>query len=185
MNKKRLAGSMIALGLATLVTVGGSLAWFTDTQSQINTFSTGKVDIMLTEDGVADGQTGLVFENVMPGNVEDKVVRIDNLEQAAWVRLKITMDGLTDQQANDLIFRGINGIAVPLEFKDSVAYTAQTLLQNGDQLVPFEKVEIPKEWNNEMSGKTFHIIVEGQAVQAENNNEGFENIDEADIMVAR
>lgn len=185
MNKKRLTGSMIALSLAAFVTVGGSLAWFTDSESRTNIFNTGKVDISLTEDGLEDGETGLIFENVMPGNTEEKVVRITNLEQAAWVRLKITISDLTDQQANELVFKDEEGNIISLTFKDSVAYTAQTEMQTNDELTPFAKVEIPKEWNNEMSGKTFHISVEGQAVQATNNAEGFVNIDDADIIVAK
>lgn len=49
MNKKKLGTGLLALALVGVVGIGGSLAWFTDTDNRTNTFTTGKVDITLTE----------------------------------------------------------------------------------------------------------------------------------------
>lgn len=190
MNKKRLTGSVVALGLAALVAVGGSLAWFTDTESKSNTFQTGKIDIALTEDGLTTGQTGLTFENVMPGDALDKVVRIDNLEQEAWVRLKVTITDLTDEQANQLVFKDLSGSVVNLTFVNHVAYTTQVKMAEKTatvtpQIVPFATVTVPTTWNNNMSNKTFHIDVEAQAIQTANNPNGFTGVSETDIIVAQ
>ena len=38
MNKKKLGTGLIALALVGVVGIGGSLAWFTDTESKTNTF---------------------------------------------------------------------------------------------------------------------------------------------------
>ena len=50
MNKKVLS-TVLAGALAVTAVVGGSLAYFTDTDEKTNTFTVGNVDITLTEPG--------------------------------------------------------------------------------------------------------------------------------------
>lgn len=188
MNKKRLTGGVVALGLAALVAVGGSLAWFTDTESKTNSLTTGKVDITLTEEG-PDGAAaeGINYENVMPGDELVKKVTITNVEEKAYVRLKVTVTGLTQAQANELTFLDENGKKVALTFDaNNVAYiNGTTPLETNDTFVPFAKVVVPTSWTNSMSKKSFAINVQAQAIQHKNNDAGFAAVtDDTQIVEA-
>ena len=188
MNKKRLTGGVVALGLAALVAVGGSLAWFTDTESKTNTVTTGKVDITLTEKGPdGDAPNGIKYENIMPGDTLLKEVTITNVGEDAYVRLKVTVTGLSQEQAKELVFaKGANEFTLDFD-ANGVAYinAPKALEKATGTFVPFEKVVVPTTWTNEMSTKTFTIDVEAQAIQLANNPDGFTGVNEADIIVAQ
>lgn len=49
MKKKAIKGLAVVLGLSAIMTVGGMSAYFTDKDQQTNVFTTGKIDIDLTE----------------------------------------------------------------------------------------------------------------------------------------
>ena len=95
MKKKILAFAMV-FALAAVAVVGGSLAYFTDTDAKENTFTVGNVKIALVEEQNSDN--GLVdFEDrkqLMPGaeNAVDKIVSVKNTGgNAAYIRVKITV----------------------------------------------------------------------------------------------
>jgi len=100
--KKILALSMIAL-LAIVAVVGGTLAYFTDTESATNTFTYGNVDIELNED--------FPEKELIPGenNALDKVVTVENTGSEPaymWIELWIpaALDTPADASQNDLHF---------------------------------------------------------------------------------
>ena len=47
--KKKILVLCVVLALAATTIIGGTLAYFTDTDNKTNTFTVGKVDITLTE----------------------------------------------------------------------------------------------------------------------------------------
>ena len=89
--KKRIV--TIALVVALMATaIGGTLAYFTDTDSEKNTFTVGKVDIEVSETNKINGVevTGNAFENVMPGSVITKTpVVTNNSSEDAYVRVVV------------------------------------------------------------------------------------------------
>ena len=58
MNKKKLAGLALSLGLVSVVGVGATLAYFTDQASIANVVTMGHVDINLTEHQVVKNEDG-------------------------------------------------------------------------------------------------------------------------------
>ena len=67
--KKKVALTAAAVALVGTLAVGGTLAWFTDTETATNVVTMGEVDIRLSEDGGKDGiigNNGLEYDNVMP-----------------------------------------------------------------------------------------------------------------------
>ena len=83
--KKKILVLCLVVALAVTAVVGGSLAYFTDTDKAENVFTTGKVDITLNED--FDAETAKLLpseENAIP-----KVINVTNNEEAAYVRLHI------------------------------------------------------------------------------------------------
>ena len=49
MKKNMIKGSIAVLGLTAVLTTGGLIAYFTDTDAQTNTFTVGKIEVDLTE----------------------------------------------------------------------------------------------------------------------------------------
>lgn len=196
MNKKKLGTGLLALALVGVVGIGGSLAWFTDTDNRTNTFTTGKVDITLTEydENGEEAPEGIVYEDVMPGNVETKEIVVTNDESEAWVRVKVTINGLPAENAKELIFIDSDDAPIQIHDNDYVVEDEDTvtfyfpqqhmLANNGSgKYVPFTKVMIPETWGNDLVKKTFTIDVVAQALQYENNEySGFAGVDESLIV---
>ena len=79
--KKKVALTAAAVALVGTLAVGGTLAWFTDTETATNVVTMGKVDILLKEDGGTDGNKvtspeGLEYKNVMPGDKFQEMMRM-------------------------------------------------------------------------------------------------------------
>ena len=81
--KKKILALCLVVALAVTAVVGGTLAYFTDTDAKTNTFTTGKVDITLNE--TFDEQTA----KLLPGKDIAKIVNVTNNEEEAYVRLHI------------------------------------------------------------------------------------------------
>lgn len=118
MKKKILSICLVAVLAATAI-VGGTLAYFTDTDENNNVFTVGNVDISLDEAAVsregdiwtADAQADRVkantYESIYPGVVlpKDPTVHNDG-SYDAYVRVKITVDfnKLAGMQADKKLF---------------------------------------------------------------------------------
>lgn len=59
MNKKKILVLAVSVALIAILAIGGSLAYFTDTDSATNTFTVGNVDIALIEQQVNEAGTAL------------------------------------------------------------------------------------------------------------------------------
>ena len=105
-NKKGLLLAVLALALIAVVAIGGSLAFFTDRDTVINTFTMGSVEISLEEPGW-DGDAGL---GLLPGNVRTKDPTVTAEEGKSYMRFRMEIvDGdnklITDTDRIDLILK--------------------------------------------------------------------------------
>ena len=100
MKKKTILVAAIAVMLVAALVVGGTLAYFTDTQSATNTFTMGNVQIALNEQQNKDGKLEtyvngdktLVPGKSNDGNAVSKIVTVSNTganDAWVWVELKI------------------------------------------------------------------------------------------------
>lgn len=92
--KKKILALCLVVALAVTAVVGGTLAYFTDTDEAENTFTTGKVDITLNE-------TFTQASKLLPGKNIAKVVNVTNNEEDAYVRLHIAFPADTIYYGND------------------------------------------------------------------------------------
>lgn len=123
MTKKKILVLALALAMAAILAVGGSLAYFTDTASQTNTFTAGSVKIDLIEQeklaGEAlkpykDGDKTLMPGTSTDGNAVSKIVTVKNTGKSdawVWVELEIpkylvSKDYPTDESRNALHWDG-------------------------------------------------------------------------------
>lgn len=95
--KKKILALCLVVALAVTAVVGGTLAYFTDTDAKTNTFTTGKVDITLNETFKAE------TAKLLPGdkNAIPKVINVTNNEEAAYVRLHIAFPADTLDYSKD------------------------------------------------------------------------------------
>lgn len=89
--KKKLTAIFLCVALVAIAVVGASLAYFTDTDSKTNTFTTGKVDITLNDEFEQNSKLlpAVVDEDGIIHNEVDKVVSVtnNNGSEEAYVRV--------------------------------------------------------------------------------------------------
>lgn len=172
MNNKKLTKGLAAVALvASLGVVGGSLAWFTDTDLAENTFVTNHVDIKLDEPGYKDDQV------VLPGATFVKNPRITLKEGSSNAKVVVT---LSDKSVEvfDLEDFGLQYDVRNWKVSEDGAYiVCNNVLKAGDEVYPFgenAQVMIPHSFGNKYADATIKISFTAEAVQAENNEAGFE-----------
>lgn len=185
MNKKKLGTGLAALALVAFVGVGGSLAWFTDTENATNNFTLNHVDIELNE----PSWTGDV-EKAMPGVKYSKnpTVTLNKGSSIAWVRIKpinvvvTSADGKTElgnyslATTDELTKFGITlNSGWSLE-DDGYFYFSSTLSEEESTSALFDSVTLPGSWDNDFVGAKVTIDVQAEAIQY---NEG-----ETDVQAA-
>jgi len=103
-NKKRIALTTLAAILIAVIAISGTLAYFTDKDEVVNTFTMGKVDISLDEPNWNDDDGS----ELLPGNVREKDPTVTAIEGTSYMRIRMELvDGegnlITDQDRIDLI----------------------------------------------------------------------------------
>ena len=104
MNKKKILSLTLILCVAAIMVVGGTLAYFTDTDNATNTFTMGNVDIDLWESDVEKDDTGDYqpiddtkiddgndYEDVFPGQFISKDPTVTN-EGSYDAYLRVTVE---------------------------------------------------------------------------------------------
>jgi predicted ribosomally synthesized peptide with SipW-like signal peptide len=86
-TKKKIVSAALAASIAAIAVVGSSLAYFTDKDEALNTFTVGNVDIALTE----EGWNAEADHTLMPGRTYDKkpVVTVQEKSQDAWTFMEV------------------------------------------------------------------------------------------------
>lgn len=161
-NKKLLTGA-ISLALVAVVSVGATLAYFTDkTETAQNVFSAGKVSLSLIdksepEEGQVggepyekDGIIGIQYDNIMPGDVLSKVVGLNTAadSQDAYVAIRVTVNDVVAPNANTVLPEEITA-----QISDIIASQvdgdlwASKDLGNGDVVYYFKTV-VPADTKN-------------------------------------
>lgn len=111
MNKRKILTLAMTLAMVAILAIGGTLAYFTDTDTKTNTFTVGNVDITLNEQ--FDNNSKLVPGTKDQNNVA-KVVTVtnNNGSESAYVRVQIAVpSGLVDQNLmsyNDILHWNFN-----------------------------------------------------------------------------
>ena len=95
MNKKRILVLAVAVCLTAILAIGGTLAYFTDQDTAVNTFTMGSgVSIDLFEhDDDGDEVDERTYCDVVPGVAYDKDPTVRNTGKTdAWIRVNVTLN---------------------------------------------------------------------------------------------
>lgn len=176
MKRKLLAVALIIICIS--VVAGGSLAFFSKSETAHNVITTGSIDIALLE--WADEDKKIPFpaegtEGVLPGHEITKIVEVKNTHQTneAFVRVKVEKaialaEGVTLERA-DLSLLEIDFNTTDWTLKDDYYYY-NSVLMPGDITTPlFESVKFATAMGNDYQYSTATVTVTAQAVQVKNN----------------
>lgn len=103
--KKKILAICLVVALAATAVIGGTLAYFTDTDAQKNTFTTGNVAIDLWEDfGDNDAEgiekllpaTGSAQAGTLKNGIEKEVYVTNDGSEDAYVRVHIAIPSILD-----------------------------------------------------------------------------------------
>lgn len=198
MNKKNILTAAVSLSLVACLSIGATLAYFSDTtKEKQNVFSTGNVKITLVDETngpdlangdqwfvKSDDDTGIQFGNVQPGDVVDKKVGVTLNENSSncYVALKVTVtandkDGkaleVAELQSSIIETAIANGWLNKMVDKDTMMFYYPVEFSNTDKAAAlgaelFEEVTIPADWGNQYAGVDLNIAVQAAAVQSAN-----------------
>lgn len=175
MNKRKILLLAAVLTMVAVLGIGGTLAYFTDTDDATNTFTVGNVDIELTEpkwdeDGSGDAP------DVYPGEPLAKDPTVTNKgANPCFVRLQVTgWDSLIDAGlATSKITYRTDYVDGKLGDKwvlhtDGYYYYTEPLAVGATTDALFDQIVIPFDLTNEVNAdQDYDIIVNAYAVQAQ------------------
>ena len=103
--KKKILSLCLVVALAATAVIGGTLAYFSDTDAQKNTFTTGNVAIDLWEDFGDNGEqgieelipaTGSAQNGTLKNGIEKEVYVTNDGSEDAYVRVHIAIPSILD-----------------------------------------------------------------------------------------
>jgi len=200
MKKRNVLTLVLALVLVAALAVGGTLAYFTSEDETENTFTMGKVEIDLDESKEQNAQgediwvqTGLDYQNVLPGAETTKKARITVKEGSANSYIMVTVkltdypvydqatgEGFTDTDI-EAIYKAIetaigttNWSVTKANGKLQCVYIGGTnndgVVKAKESVTLFEKITIPKTLGNNVASKQFKIDLKAYGMQSDNND---------------
>ena len=186
MSKKKIIGLCIA-GVLAVGSIGGSLAWFTSSDSVTNPFSTASTD------NPSDPNSGIeineIFnkedaDNTLPGDTVTKQVNVINkatYDQLIRVKIKKVWKDAKGNEKSDLDTKNIilnfeknlTDSNKPEEGKwiegsDGYYYYNGIVNPDGQTANLLESVTLSKDTTNEFKGLKFDVVVDSEGVQAAN-----------------
>lgn len=172
--KKKITALCLAVAMLAVAVIGGTLAYFTDTDSAENVFTVGSIDIVLHEDnanGVADEKyhAWLKDQTMLPNIPVEKDAWVENTgKNSAYVRVKVSVPAnLNPVWASDLAQNWI--IADTAKGTDATVYTLKynRVLPAGGNTSDFLTAIVMDEYYNDQNKTTFNVIINVEAIQAD------------------
>jgi len=191
MGKRKIALLIAIMAIAAAATVGGTLAWFSDTETATNKFSTGEVDVAVYETGESGtpAATGGIDygTDIVPGaKINKDPVIVNTGSNPAYIRVQVefAVDGPEDDLNENLSFDSFLTMAgMQLGSGWSKAgnyYYWPTALASGAQTTalftnlaavggdPYTIFLNPAQFGNAYRDAEFTIGIKVDAVQSEN-----------------
>jgi len=181
MSKRKIVIMAMALCMVAILAVGGTLAYFTDTEGATNTFTVGNVDIDLTEPNW--NTNGNESEDVYPGEALPKDPTVTNVGvNPCFVRVKVEgLDclgnaGMIEYRTNYV--KGALGENWVLH-TDGYFYYVKVLAKDEVTTALFDSIVIPTGLTNptENDPESYSVDVTAYAVQAQGAKPSFSAVE--------
>ena len=183
MNKKELS-TVLAGALAVTAVVGGSLAYFTDKDNKVNTFTVGNVDITLTEPNW-EGNGSEDAPAAYPGEplAKDPTVKNDGANPC-FVRIKV--EGLDSLGDAGMITYRTDYVTDKLgegwvEGSDGYFYYDSVLEVGATTDALFDQIVMPTGLTNGDGNTEYNVTVIAEAVQAQGAKPSWADVQEMTV----
>lgn len=175
--KKKIVALCLVVALAATAIIGGTLAYFTDSEQADNVFTVGNVDITLTEPNW-DASGKLDAPNAYPGEALKKDPTVANTgANPCFVRIKV--EGLDVLGQNNMIT--IEGLSENWTELNGYYYY-NTVLEAGQSTgALFQQIRIPTSVTNGFNGN-YDVVVTAEAVQAQGARPSWDKPDTTDPL---
>lgn len=180
--KKKIITLSLAVALAATAVIGGTLAYFTDTEKKENIFTVGNVEIELTEpnwDASGEEEAGTVY----PGEPLAKDPTVKNTgANPCFVRVSVSdLDQFGDK--GDIVYLTdyVEGALHEgwVDGNDGYFYWSEPL-ENGETTVAlFDQIKMPVGLTGNEEAKP--IVVTAEAVQAQGARPGYAAVEEMTV----
>ena len=188
-KKKCFIGIAIAAIIAVLA-AGVTLAYMTDREQKVNTFTVGDLDITLSEPNWDDTEDG---EDMIPGYETEKDPTVRAVDGSSYMRVTVEFVSTDDSEMTaarvakilqTIHFDGSAGVNTDAFSFDEARSTAAKYIYNyngifekGDEVTLFDTVKIPVVWNQldiAVLG-SYKLVIRAEAIQSF----GFDTAEEA------
>lgn len=179
MGKKKIIGLCLAVGLMVGV-VGGSLAWFTDTDTVTNSFA--------TQGNGTDESNGIKIEEIFDSELANKVLPGTEVNKDAKVVNTATYKQLIRVKF-DKVWKNADGKKLNLDFiqlkyqntttsnevnkwidgNDGYFYYNGVVEADGSTEYLLDSVKLSDEANNDYKNIGYDVIVQAEGIQASND----------------
>ncbi len=149
--KKKMVTLCLVVALVLTAVIGGTMAYFTDTDNATNSFTVGNVDITLEEDfGNETDKEGVKDTELMPGKVIKKEAWIKNEgPNEAWVWAEVLIPTILDDGIkNSITVPPAPGLENSLHVNFPGAFSVE-YAQSTDATAKFYNAEMNKLWIHE------------------------------------
>lgn len=186
--RRKVALTAAAVAMVGTLAVGGTLAWFTDTETATNVITTGNVDVRWFEndEAITDENPGVTYGEdtpVTPGQELKKEAKITNEgKNAAFVRAKINIpEGYEDVV---LLNRDTHTHWSPIQ-EDGYFYYLVVLNPGDSTDLLLNSLIIADNAGNEIADLAdddkISVILDAEAIQSDNTNVSFDENDLANL----
>lgn len=170
MNKKNILIAGASLALVACLSIGATLAYFTDqTENAENVFTTGKIDITLIDEtensnGWKEGDknsNGIVYNEVMPGDILSKRVGFSTAADSsdAYVALKIDVNVKSMPNATEAINEDTLRTELMQQIKDQVEARNEPTALWTESATPMDDGSMVFYYNSKVAGGTDNMIL--------------------------
>ncbi len=171
--KKKIISTILVAALAATAVIGGTLAYFTDTEEKTNVLTVGNVDITLTEPNW-DESGSKDAEDAYPGEPLAKDPTVTNVgANPCFVRVQVEWDDTigemeyrTDYVAGALGEGWVAG-------DDGYFYYTQVLDVDETTDALFDQIVVPADLTNDATDTEYNVVVTAEAVQAQGAKPSF------------
>lgn len=157
-----------AAAAAAVLGLTGTYGYFSDTMKVTNVISLGDVNIGLKE-YEKKGTVRTVYKGarrVLPGETVSKIPEITNYAKPCWVRARIFYQN--DRKDTEGFGDGML-LGIPENWIRRGEYYYYTkVLKRNEKIHLFENLRIPETWTEEHQGQKLEVMVQAEAIQADN-----------------
>ena len=186
MKTKKLFITIAAVVMVAILAVGVTLAYMTDREQKVNTFTVGDLDITLSEPKWDDTEDG---KDMIPGYESEKDPTVKAVDGSSYMRMTVEF---VSTDASEMTAARVAKIMETINFNGSVGinsakftkdetrstvtkyyYNYNEIFNEGDEVTLFDNVKIPTTWNQTDLAVlgTYKLVIRVEAIQSF----GFEN----------